>query len=190
MIQAPNIYTIQNGILTARNQNIDQSLEQEKTQKIIKYIHTAKISSDQYHTEMIKQYRKENEELRKKYNDLEKAHYELLGYHNQQKAEKNIDKMLDTTPIHLVYKDGTLSNSGERGDTKTKNSSDSSVNVTEFEAELMGASEEDHNITSNPKLTESILEEETAQPVTMGRRCNAKTEGDEDIEELLVQAFR
>lgn len=74
----PELYTFSQGKLSPTNSNgpIDSS-------KLIHYEHTIRPSPEQYHIEAIKQYRKELDELRRNYYNLQKAYYHLLGYRGE-----------------------------------------------------------------------------------------------------------
>jgi hypothetical protein len=49
MSNTPKFYSIRNGNLTINNENILRDLDNQN-EKIIKYYHQTKITSDQYHT--------------------------------------------------------------------------------------------------------------------------------------------
>jgi hypothetical protein len=71
----PEIYVIEKGRLVTKEMQC-----QTDYSAVIEYSHTVRPTPDEYHIEAIKQYKKELDEMRRNYYELQKAYYCLLGY--------------------------------------------------------------------------------------------------------------
>lgn len=71
-------YTFSQGKLSLKDTSIEKN---PKT--VVSYNQFSRPTPEKYHIESIKEYRKELDDLRRKYYELQKAYYHLLGYRGQ-----------------------------------------------------------------------------------------------------------
>lgn len=77
-VSKPQLLVLRNGKLVTRES--EAQTEATPRSSTVVYRHTIRATPDEYHTEAIKQYRRELNELRKNYYDLQRAYWALLGY--------------------------------------------------------------------------------------------------------------